>query len=200
MMKTNWLIVLLILLVVACDDEAPTKEPDEPALPTAIAPLSGMLQNNDGSYVLDTNDFGSAVFIQKDSFVLASISLKNFAPNTVHAIHLHAGTCENPGMHWNQGKDMSHSFCNEKSLGITWGKPMAGDVGNASVGYDGTGSLEIKTDLWEVGTGSEKDITGAVLVIHETFEDFTTECDPNHGAHPHDNAKIACGTLSPVTQ
>lgn len=198
-MKTKLIVIgLLLTYLTGCNEEEPTRE--APAPPTAEVALTGMLLNNDGSYAVGTAPYGSATFVQEDSFVVATIRLENFLPNTVHAIHLHAGSCENPGMHWNMGKDMTTTFCNEKSLGIPWAKPMAGDVGNASVGYDGSGTLVIKTDLWEIGTATDRDITGTVLVIHEAYEDFTKECDPTHGAHPHDNAKIACGTLVQVTQ
>jgi Cu-Zn family superoxide dismutase len=120
------------------------------------------------------------------------ISLEGFAPNTIHAVHMHHGSCEQPKHHWNAGSE--ENFCNRRSLNVPWAKPYAGDVGNVSVGYDGTGSLTIKTNLWSIGSNDEKDILGLQVIVHEGYEDFTSECDPNHD-HIHENDKLACGTI-----
>lgn len=164
---------------------------------TARADFYAMLSDIDTTFSVDQQIyFGSATFIQEDSFVTLTIDLEHFSPNSIHAVHLHEGTCPQPGAHWNQGREMTDRFCNTRSLGLPWAKPMAGDVGNVSVGYDGTGSLTIKTDLWRLNSSDSLDIAGKVIVVHENFEDFASECNPLHGHnHPHANAKIACGTI-----
>lgn len=41
-----------------------------------------------------------------------------------------------------------------------------GDIGSIYVGDDGTGIIEFTTDLWEMGTGSDFDIIGRSIIIH----------------------------------
>lgn len=164
--------------------------------------LTGLLIENDTTYSFGNLAHGTAEFIQEDCVVTLTINLFNFSPNTVHAVHIHEGACEQPGLHWNMGFDrMTHRFCNERSIGIPWAKPMAGDVGNVSVGYDGTGSFTLRTDLWRIGSGDHRDLRGKLLIIHESYEDFTAECDPSHGHnHPHFNEKLACGIIEQVAE
>lgn len=194
-MKTN----VASLVILACTTLVGPGCKEDPIAEkiTASASLSGMLSITDTTYQLNEEAYGTALFTQEDSVVTLSIHLENFPPNTFHAVHLHEGSCEQPGMHWNQGFDVTTRFCNTRSIGIPWAKPMAGDVGNISVGYDGTGILILDTDLWRLGSGDHRDILGKTIVVHDTFEDFPTECDPSHGHnHPHANAKIACGTIT----
>lgn len=193
-----WGSSLLAILLLACNEENPT--PQEAIYPTATTTFYGLLQDTDSTYILDeSSTYGKATFIQKDSTVELYIQLENFPPNSIHSVHIHIGSCEYPMMHWNQGQDMSTYFCNERSLGIPWAKPMAGDVGNVSVGYDGSGIFLLQTDFWRLGSQNQLDILSRSIVVHETSDDFTLECDPLHGHnHPHTNAKIACGIIEIV--
>jgi Cu-Zn family superoxide dismutase len=179
-----------ILLLLACTDK------DDPTLPevTASGELFQIISDTDSTYLTTSNRRGNIYVEQMDSIVTMTINLTGFTPNTVHAIHMHHGSCAQPKHHWNAGS--TESFCNEKSLGYIWSKPFAGDVGNLSVGYDSTGTMTISTDLWRLGSGDQRDILGLQVVIHENMEDFSGECDPMHGGgHTHFNAKIACGTI-----
>jgi len=149
-----------------------------------------------GVYTLSAEVKGEINFTQQDSIVTMTVSLSGFPPNGVHVVHIHEGTCEEPALHWNIGVPHSEKFCNERSLGIPWGKPLAGDVGNVTVGDDGTGFFSLKTDLWRIASGDARDVLGKIVVIHEGSEDFTMECDPNHDhVHTHINPKIACGMV-----
>ena len=187
-------LITLLLLLVSCKED--TQTPDQPDT-TATAYLYGMLSVTDSTYLVGEAPYGQATFSQKDSVVTITIALEHFPPNTIHAVHLHQGGCEMPGMHWNLGEPMTTRFCNETSLGIPWAKPMAGDVGNVSVSYDGSGVFTIKTDLWRLGSQDHRDILGLSIIIHEAYEDFITECDPSHTHnHTHPNAKVACGIIT----
>ncbi len=198
-MKMNKLLLVFgcfsLILLSYCTENEPT--PDQAIEATAI--LSGIYSETDSTYVVGEEPYGRVQLTQLDSIVQVEIFLENFNPNTIHSVHLHAGSCEQPGMHWNQGFGMDTYFCNERSLGIPWAKPRAGDVGNVSVGYDGSGYFSLKTDMWQLGSGDHRDIVGKVVVIHDTLDDFVGECDPNHTHnHTHTNAKVACGTIELV--
>jgi len=123
------------------------------------------------------------------------VNVSNMEPNSTHAMHLHEGTLEQPGRHWN--KERFIAFCDSLSLGKFWLKPFAGDVGNIKTDANGDGTFELKTDLWSLGTNDRSDISGTVLFIHANSEDFGNECDPahDHGHGGHMNPKIAGGTV-----
>lgn len=153
-------------------------------------------EETDSTYTLSSESRGEVLIFQEDSVVTMTINLVGFLPNTVHAVHIHAGNCEQPGSHWNMNQPTTERFCNTRSLNLPWAKPLAGDVGNVSVGYDGSGSFTLQTDLWRINSLDDRDIVGYPIVIHEKYIDFTDECDPFHDhLHVHDNPKQACGTI-----
>ena len=82
----------------------------------------------------------------------------------VHAVHIHeSGDCSSPdgksaGGHWNP-TDVPHGKWGE-------GEFHLGDIGNMTVGEDGTGKIELTTDQWEMGTGSIRDIVGKGIIVH----------------------------------
>ena len=57
------------------------------------------------------------------------------------------------------------------------------------MGEDGTGSLTLTTDQWELGTGSDRDVVGLGLVVHAGPDDFTSQ--PSGAA----GARIGCGVV-----
>ncbi len=120
----------------------------------------------------------------------------DYSVNSYHSIHLHEGTCEEIGPHWNQGK--TTMFCNVIDLDdMPWGKMMAGDIGNIKTNANGYGSLAFSTSLWSIGTNNDTDIIGKLVVLHSEGENFALECDPDHiPDHTHTNVKIACGVIS----
>lgn len=130
------------------------------------------------------NDFGGKASL--------SISAQGLIPNWSHAIHIHLGNCESPGAHWNRGD--TTSYCNETNLGEIWAKPKAGDVGNIVTDSEGYGFLNVDSEFWGVNTLDERDLVGALVIIHEGPEDFAQECFQVHN-HVHSNRKIACGTI-----
>lgn len=187
-----FLMVIILVTFVSCDENETSPEETYDAI--AAASLFQILSETDSTYVQTSEARGEVTVYQIDSIVTMTIDLIGFPANTTHAVHMHHGTCEQPKHHWNAGSE--EEFCNQNSLGIPWAKPFAGDFGNISVGYDGSGSLTIKTDLWRLATGDDRDILGLQVVIHEEYEDFIGECDPSHThGHTHTNNKVACGTI-----
>lgn len=153
------------------------------------------ITTEDGENYVSGEWVGNVSFAYQDGVTKMEVSISNFEPDGSHAMHLHMGSLETPGRHWNQNT-LANNFCNARSLGEVWAKPFAGDVGNISVDSEGNGSFTLETDLWTLGQGLDSDIEGTVLFIHEEKENFLNECDPNHQhQHGHTNEKIAGGTV-----
>lgn len=184
-------ILLLLLLIAGCSEDDP-KVDTGPAI-NAAADIY-LVSSEDGTNYTTGEWTGNAAFVYENGITTLEVFLSNMQPGDEHAMHLHLGTLEVPGRHWNQGQFVA--FCSERSLGEVWAKPFAGDVGNITIDSEGNGYFKIKTDLWSLGTGEDSDIEGTVLFIHQNFEDFANECDPSHTHdHGHSNAKIAGGTV-----
>lgn len=118
--------------------------------------------------------------------VTLKIDLKN-APPGAHGVHIHeTGDCsstdgESAGPHWNPKADTHGKMGKGHHMG---------DVGNITVGSDGTGTLTITSDQWTLGAGGMNDVTGHAVVVHLKGDDFTTQ--PSGGS----GGRIACGVIT----
>ncbi|MFZ9044913.1 MAG: superoxide dismutase family protein [Cyclobacteriaceae bacterium] len=187
------LAILIISLISSCEaDESPAVD----AL--AVATIYGLENASDSTFAISDSEVGAATFSQREDIVTVNINVTGLIPNNRHAIHIHMGSCEEPGMHWNQGT--TASFCREPNLDPDdiWTKPYAGDVGNLRTNETGSGTLELSTKFWRLGSGDALDITGLTIIIHENEEDFAQECFQSH-SHMHNNPKIACGTIDLIS-
>ena len=132
---------------------------------------------------------GMATFTQIGQTVSLHIEIKNVDPGQ-HAVHIHEyGNCSSPdgksaGGHWNP-TNVAHGKWGE-------GEFHLGDIGNIEVGEDGTGSIELTTELWEIGTGSNIDVVGKGIIVHADADDFTSQPSGNAGA------RIGCGVIELV--
>lgn len=129
---------------------------------------------------------GMAVFTQNGDQITLAIEIQNASPG-IHGVHIHEnGDCSAPdgtsaGGHWNP-TGVAHGKWGE-------GEFHLGDIGNITVGEDGTGSIELTTDLWEIGTGSDVDVVGKGIIVHAGADDFTSQ--PSGAA----GARIGCGVI-----
>ena len=129
---------------------------------------------------------GMAIFTQNGDQITLTIEIQNVSPG-IHGVHIHEnGDCSSPdgkaaGGHWNP-TDVAHGKWGE-------GEFHLGDIGNITVGEDGTGSIELTTDLWEIGTGSDIDVVGKGIIVHADADDFTSQPSGNAGA------RIGCGVI-----
>ena len=129
---------------------------------------------------------GTATFTVQDGQVTLALKLENCPPGE-HAFHIHeTGDCSaadgtSAGGHWNPGGD-DHG---------QWGQTPfhLGDIGNLTVGDDGTGSMVLTTDSWSIGTGASDDIVGRAVIVHASEDDFQTQ--PTGAA----GGRIACGVI-----
>lgn len=129
---------------------------------------------------------GTAIFTTSGNMVTLKVEVSG-APPGEHAVHIHehpdcsSDDAESAGGHWNPTmKDHGK-----------WGvDPFhLGDIGNMMVDADGTGTIELTTDLWTVGTGEMNDVVGHALMVHANPDDFVTQPTGNAGA------RIGCGVI-----
>ena len=187
------LFILPLLLVFSCSSED-QNELQEPEI-IAEAEIFALTQVADREYEVQNKSVGKASFFQTGNVVTIEISLSEMTPNTQKAVHIHDGSVQLPGRHWNSGKFVA--ACNERSLGQVWARPFIGDVGNVPIDGNGNGFFSLQTDLWAINSGDNKDILEKVIIVHENPQDFIEECDPFHTHdHEHVNQKIAGGTIA----
>ena len=134
----------------------------------------------------DSGVTGMAVFTQNGDQITFTVEIQGASPG-LHAVHIHEyGDCSAPdgtsaGGHWNP-TDVAHGKWGE-------GEFHLGDIGNITVGEDGTGRFTLTTDLWEIGTGSDVDVVGQSMIVHAGADDFVSQ--PSGAA----GARIGCGVI-----
>ena len=177
-MKATLLLLLVCISValVSCDI---IQEILIPVMPSQQA--IAILGSASGS-----NLTGTATFTQNGETITLIVEIQNVSPG-LHAVHIHEkGDCSAPdgtsaGGHWNP-TNVAHGKWGE-------GEFHLGDIGNITVGEDGTGTIELTTNLWEMGTGSDLDIVGTGIIVHADADDFTSQPSGNAGA------RIGCGAI-----
>lgn len=108
------------------------------------------------------------------------------APPGDHGLHIHeTGDCSAPdaasaGGHWNPAMNMH---------GMAGASSHLGDLGNITIGEDGTATLTMTSAQWEIGTGGPHDVVGKALVVHAMPDDFATQPTGNAGG------RIGCGVI-----
>ena len=177
-MSTFFLLMSISTLLMGCD----RGHQQAVIIPTADAKqASAMISASNDSGVT-----GMAVFTQNGDEITLTAEIQGASPG-LHAIHIHAnGDCSAPdgtsaGGHWNP-TGVAHGKWGE-------GEFHLGDIGNITVGEDGTGSITLTTDLWEIGTGSDVDVVGKGIIVHAGADDFTSQ--PSGAA----GARIGCGVI-----
>ena len=134
----------------------------------------------------DSGITGEAVFTQNEDQITLMIMIHDASPGP-HAVHIHEnGDCSasdgsSAGGHWNP-TGVAHGKWGE-------GEFHLGDIGNINVGEDGTGSISLTTDLWEIGTGSAIDVVGKSIIVHAGADDFTSQ--PSGAA----GSRLGCGVI-----
>jgi superoxide dismutase, Cu-Zn family len=130
---------------------------------------------------------GEASFVEEANGKLSfEVRVEHVEPGS-HAVHIHEnGDCSAPdassaGGHWNptgedHGKWGVHPF-------------HLGDIGNIDVGPDGTGSLSLETDQWNLDETGDHSVLGHAVVVHAGTDDFKTQPSGDAGA------RIGCGAI-----
>ena len=177
--KLTFLILLCISVTVfGCEKVVQQAADLTPATPVQANAVIGSTN--------DSGVTGTAVFIQNDDQITLMIEIQGASPG-LRAVHIHEyGDCSAPdgssaGGHWNP-TGVAHGKWGE-------GEFHLGDIGNITVGEDGTGSISLTTDLWEIGTGSDVDVVGKGIIVHAGADDFTSQ--PSGAA----GMRIGCGVI-----
>ena len=129
---------------------------------------------------------GTATFTERSTGGVHVVVRVDNAPPGTHGLHIHEkGDCSDPeaksaGGHFNPG-GMPHA-------GPMDAKRHAGDLGNIEVKSDGTGVLDITSDLLTVRPGPNS-VVGRAVVFHEKADDFTTQPTGNAGG------RLGCGVV-----
>ena len=165
-------VIIAISLMTGCERIGTQIITADPVDKVAVAAISEI----DGSGIT-----GTATFTEVDGGIHGRIEVQNAVPG-LHAMHLHTGSsCADAGPHWHP-------------MGVAAGTPGIpvvqatldtppigrGEIGNISVGADGTGTLVFTTPLWSLGGDPETDILGKLIMIHETGDTFLTNPHAHH--------------------
>ena len=153
---------------------ASAKAPDGPTAKATLESKSGSAVN------------GTATFTELPTGgVRMRVHIEHASPGT-HGLHIHEkGDCSDPeaknaGGHFNPG-GMPHAGPKET-------KRHAGDFGNIEIKADGTGDLDITSDMLTVKPGPNS-VVGRGVVFHEKADDLTTQPTGNAGG------RFACGVI-----
>ena len=134
----------------------------------------------------DSTATGTATFTELSTGgVRVHVHIEKVPPGT-HGLHIHEkGDCSDPkaasaGGHFNPG-GMPHS-------GPTDMKRHAGDLGNIEIGANGTGDLDMTSDMLTVKPGPNS-VVGRAVVFHEKLDDLKTQPTGNAGG------RFGCGVI-----
>jgi Cu-Zn family superoxide dismutase len=175
-------LVSVLTVVAGCGQPASDQAPKETASYDApAARASAAIEAKSDSGVS-----GSATFVAENGQVTLTLEIRGASPGE-HAFHLHEiGDCSaadgtSAGGHWNPtGAD--HGKWAEDPYHL-------GDVGNITIGEDGTGTYTMTTDRWSIGTGEANDVIGRAVILHAGVDDFTSQ--PTGAA----GGRIGCGVI-----
>ena len=184
--KTIIIFIISICLVTGCEKIPTQMITSEPIDKVAVATIS----ERDGSGLT-----GTATFTEMDGVVHVVIEVQN-ATSGLHALHLHIGSsCDDIGPHWHP-TEIPAGTPGIPIVQATLGTPPigVGEVGNITVGKDGTGILEFKTPFWSLGGDPKTDILGKLILVHETGDTFLTN---PHASHMPMNADMNMETVQP---
>ena len=140
-----------------------------------IGPTSGSIVTGTATFTQSGDQITILIDIQNATLPVSTVFI------SMKLVIVVAPDGTSAGGHWNP-TDVGHG---------KWGSDEfhLGDLGNITVGEDGTGSFELTTDLWEIGTGSDIDVVGTGLIVHADADDFTSQPSGNAGA------RIGCGVI-----
>lgn len=133
------------------------------------------------------NSVGVVTFTESPDGTQFLARLENVDGSGPHGIHVHEnGECSAPdftsaGGHFNP--ESTDHACPPTA------PRHAGDFGNIEIGEDGSGTLEVTTDLVTVTPGPTS-VVGKALILHGGEDDCTSQ--PSGDAGP----RLACGEIS----
>lgn len=183
--------LLLAAAALAATACAPAEEPmeEEPMVEEEVAAEEPMAEPSTATATLMTADgtmVGTATFTQSGMETTAVFDVHGVDGGGTHGIHVHeTGECTPPdftsaGGHFNpDGVDHACPPTTPRH---------AGDFGNLEIGDDGSGHLEVTTDLVTVDAGPSS-VAGKAVILHAGTDDCTTQPTGDAGG------RLACGVI-----
>ena len=135
---------------------------------------------------------GTVTFVEDGEGVLAVVQVTN-APPGEHGVHVHAGmSCADDPDAGAMGAAAGALGHYDPDMTMNHGKPNdddthAGDLGNIEVRANGSGTLEVRTDRLQIGSGNN--VIGRAIVIHAMEDDLETQPSGDSGG------RIGCGVI-----
>jgi superoxide dismutase, Cu-Zn family len=185
---TTLAMAVLLITAIGCgkkkaaDEVAPAPPPETPApAPTPAAAVAvAELQGQEGSGIS-----GKVTFTQNGDSVTVTAEVAGLTGSGEHGLHVHeVGECSgdftsagdhfNPAGHPHGGPGQPESH--------------AGDLGNITIGEDGTGTLTLTSNALSVDPGPNS-VVGRAVVLHEKADDL--ESQPTGAA----GGRAACGVV-----
>jgi Cu-Zn family superoxide dismutase len=195
-MQKSFVILGLAASIVGCAHKGASSATTESAPPAVAtvehAPMDASTGTGAGAGAHlepksgNTTLSGHAQFSQSAEGVKLVLHVEG-APPGVHGAHIHEkGDCSDPeaknaGSHWNPAGH-KHGAPPPSAVHL-------GDLGNLSVGVDGTGHLELTSTEWKLGGDSAEDLVGKAVVIHGGPDDLVSDPAGNSGP------RIGCGVI-----
>lgn len=181
-------VLVATMALVGCGGGAPAPEPEPtpapaPAPPPEPVPVTATatLQGRSGTEVA-----GTVTFTQTGGSVHVVAEVSGVGAAGEHGLHVHeTGDCSaedftSAGGHFNPTDGIHGGPAAEER--------HAGDLGNITIGEDGTGRLELTTDLLTVGAGANS-VVGKAVILHEKADDLVSQ--PTGAA----GGRIGCGVV-----
>lgn len=120
--------------------------------------------------------------------VVARVEGLGSAPGQ-HGLHVHeVGSCEPPDF---QSAGAHFNPTGAPHAGPDTTPRHAGDLGNIEIGADGTGTVDLTSDLLAVHEGANA-VVGKAVIVHEKADDFSTQPTGDAGG------RVACGVVERV--
>ena len=190
-MKRIQLIALSMVLVLAynCKDAKKAEKEGQSATDEPVQEIAEEANVEVIQFSMEpksnSNVQGEVVFTEENGTVSMKATLSGLSAGE-HAIHIHEkADCSSDdgtssGGHWNPTHE-PHG---------RWGAAEGyhkGEIGNFTADEDGNAVVEFSTDPWCLGCEDEnKNILGKAVIVHQGFDDFTSQ--PSGAA----GARVSC--------
>ena len=182
MRKINWLVIpaflsLAVLLLLACQQEEETRQPERDVGAMATAAIMGK----------EGEALGMVTLTQGPQGVLVSADLNGLPPGG-HGFHIHAvGSCSPDfsaaGSHFDPGGE-SHGYLFSTGM-------HAGDLPNVYAGADGAARADAFTDDVTLAADDDRslfDSDGSAIIVHEKPDAYGEDVGSA-------GSRIACGVI-----
>jgi len=143
-----------------------------------------------------TSTTGRATFAVSGGRVTLTLTVSGAVAGQRGA-HIHAiGDCSadnasSAGGHWNP-ETHPHGSGGPDAGEIS----HLGDLGNITIGSDGTGTLTYSNPEWKLGDGSTYDVVGKAVIVHANTDDFVTQQNDAGATPGNAGGRIACGVIT----